>query len=122
MSASGCRSLLLVDGNEIERAGMTSLLQRAGYNVLAALNTAHAIDLLRKYRPDLILLNAHLPSGGTKAFAAMKAQECVSVPVIALVRRGESVTDSLNAAGAVDKLLKPMSGDELLETVKKYCP
>ena len=57
--------LLVVDGYEVMRLGLVSLLERrAEFQIVAQAGTvAQAIAAARKFKPDLIVMEARLPDG-----------------------------------------------------------
>jgi CheY-like chemotaxis protein len=59
--AANGKTILVVEDNDVTRAGVTVLLQRAGYDVATARDGQQALDYLRSKRPTLILLDMLLP-------------------------------------------------------------
>ncbi len=94
-------------------------LGRAGYRVLRAVNGREALDVVRRERPDLLLLDVMMPQlSGLDVLKTLKA-EGAAPPVILFSARGRA--DDLAAgieAGAVQYLVKPTSRDRLLEAVR----
>lgn len=55
--------ILVADGNPVVRAGLLSLLEASGVEVLAEAGDARAaIELTERLRPDLVLLDARMPA------------------------------------------------------------
>lgn len=94
-------------------------LGRAGYRVLRAVNGREALDVVRREKPDLLLLDVMMPHlSGLDVLKTLKA-EGAAPPVILFSARGRA--DDLAAgieAGAVQYLVKPTSRDRLLEAVR----
>src|SRR5690242_21875536 len=57
----GAKTVLVIDDNKVVLAAMTYLLKSRGYGVLRAESGAETITILRKERPDLILLDLDFP-------------------------------------------------------------
>jgi two-component system, OmpR family, KDP operon response regulator KdpE len=54
-------SILVVDDEPQIRRTLRTTLYSAGYHVLEAKDGAGAIDATMRYRPDLVLLDVHMP-------------------------------------------------------------
>ena len=59
--APGAKKILVIDDNQIVLKAMTFMLTAKGYAVLLAETGADAISILRKEKPDLILLDLDFP-------------------------------------------------------------
>jgi response regulator NasT len=110
--------ILTVDDNPIVRADLRLMLEDAGFEVVPeARNGVEAVDLARKHKPDLVLIDLSLPLlDGVEATKLILDER--DVPVVALTghSRGDFVQRAV-AAGAVGHVLKPFSRVELVETV-----
>lgn len=104
---------------ELER----SFLDREGFEVLTAESGPDAIDLARRERPAVILLDLHMPAmSGDEVCRTLKADpELQAIPVI-MVTSGQKEEDQRRclAAGCDGFLRKPLSQTELLETIGQF--
>ena len=84
-----------------------------------ARNGVEAVELARTLRPDLILMDLHMPlKGGVSATREItRAQPSCQVLVLTTLNDDETVFDAVRA-GAQAYLLKDVSEDELLETIR----
>jgi PAS domain S-box-containing protein len=103
----------------------TILLSRPGWRTLPALQGALGIELAREYRPDVVLLDLHLPDmAGDEVLRRLRGDErTASIPVI--VVSADATPDSLErlrAAGADAYLTKPLDVDEFLRAVERFLP
>jgi len=92
-------------------------LQQAGYTVFPVATGREALRLARERRPDLVVLDLHLPDiDGTEVVKRLKADSATEdVPVLVLTARGEEVDRVLGfELGAEDYVVKPFSVRELL--------
>src|SRR5947208_55683 len=78
------KRVLVVERNEIDRAGLAVVLRRAGYAVLAAADVREALEHLRAAPAGLILLDADLPDGAAWEFLRDRARDpaAASTPVV----------------------------------------
>ncbi len=87
------------------------LARRPATKLMAAMQGGMGVDLAREHRPDLILLDLHLPDmNGREVLARLRAGENTrDIPVIVV---SADATDEqikrLKAAGARDYLTKPL--------------
>jgi two-component system, OmpR family, phosphate regulon response regulator PhoB len=104
-----------------DEADMVDLLRyqlsKAGFGVLIARDGLTGLELARKNRPDLIILDILLPQ--MDGFAVCKAlkntAETASPPVLILTARGETSERVKGLElGADDYLVKPFSMRELI--------
>jgi DNA-binding response OmpR family regulator len=96
-------------------------LEAAGYDVLLSTDGYEGMNLARKRRPDMIILDIMLP--GIDGFEVCKdlkrSKETEGIPVIMLTARGEEVDRIVGLElGADDYVVKPFSPRELMLRVK----
>lgn len=118
MTASAPPQILVVDDEENIVNLVGSYLRPEGYDVLTAQDGSTAVDIVRKRRPDLVVLDIAMP--GVDGIEALREIRTFSdVYVIMLTARAEE-TDKLIglSVGADDYLTKPFSPRELVARVK----
>lgn len=78
--------VLLAEDNEDNFDLVKLLLQRSGYEVLAARNGKEALEIARREKPDLILMDLSLPEidGWTVARRLKASAETKDIPIFAL--------------------------------------
>jgi CheY-like chemotaxis protein len=126
------KKILVVDDNSIILRVLSSALKAKGYEVFTAVDGPEAFTILRREKPDLILLDVFFPpdlsqTGNTwDAFLIMQwlqrmdGDHAKSVPVIVMsgAEPGE-IRDRCLAAGAVDYFQKPVKIPELLNAIQQ---
>ena len=113
-------TILVADDEPINRALIQRRLERAGYRVLVAQNGREAVDVARKERPDLIILDVMMPvMDGLEACRLIKDDDATrDTPVIFLSARDETdIKVSGLSLGANDYISKPFKAEELLARV-----
>ena len=110
--------ILLVE-DEADLARLFELaLAREGLRVRRVRDADTALDIFRRWRPDLVLLDVVLPGMSGLDFLEMLRQES-AVPVILVSGRRRPAALALGARlGASDYLVKPFSLTELRSRVK----
>jgi two-component system KDP operon response regulator KdpE len=119
-------SILVVDDEPQIRRVLRSTLSSQGYVILEAKTGEEAIEVARKERPDLVLLDVNMPGiGGLEACREMRRMS--EAPIIMLtVRNAERDKVLALDAGADDYVVKPFGIEELLARIRaalrRYAP
>jgi two-component system KDP operon response regulator KdpE len=122
---SGATILVVDDEPQIRRV-MRSTLSAHGYVITEAKTGEEALELLRKERPDLILMDVNMPGmGGIET--CREVRRTSSAPIIMLtVRNAERDKVQALDAGADDYVVKPFGIEELLARIRaalrRYSP
>ena len=115
--------ILIVEDNEANLAGVWDALIQENYRVEAATTGEEALQKIQAVRPDLILMDIHLPGmGGLEATRRIREmREAGSVPIIALTAFAmlEDRQKCLEA-GANDYLPKPFRLKELNKMIEAW--
>ena len=108
------KRILIIDDDEHIGNLEQELLEREGYAVLRAYSGTEALLLLKRTRPDLVLLDLMLPGLSGEALLA----ELDGIPVIVVsAKAGVEDKTALLLGGAADYLTKPFDARELLARV-----
>jgi two-component system alkaline phosphatase synthesis response regulator PhoP len=111
------RVLIIEDEKDIVRL-LKYNLEKEGYTALAAHDGQAGLDLARKEKPDLIILDLMLPKMDGMQVCRTLRQES-QVPIIMLTAKKEEIDRILGLElGADDYVTKPFSVRELLARVK----
>jgi DNA-binding response OmpR family regulator len=115
--------VLVVDDSPDTLRMLTDALEEAGMTVLVALEGAQALAIVTKITPDVILMDAVMPSmDGFEACRALKHNKTLAhVPVIFMTGLSETqdIVKGLEAGG-VDYVTKPIVPDELLARIRVH--
>ena len=113
------RSILIVDDEPIQRESLSQMIAMYGYQVEMAGNGLEAVELLKNYCFDIILLDLNMPKmGGLEVIDYVTDN---AVPSKVIVVSGEVNFESAREAlrkGAHDFIKKPYVPDELLTTIQ----
>jgi putative two-component system response regulator len=113
--------VLVVDDIDANRALVTALLTRDGYDVSVAGSGREALDSVRRDRPDLILLDVMMPGlNGFDVCGALKQDPATRLIPIVLVTALHHSEDRIRSieAGADDFISKPFNAHELRARVQ----
>jgi len=94
-------------------------LQKDGFDTLAAADGREAWEIIRREKPDLIVLDIMLPEMDGFALCRLLRQEKILTPILMLTAKDEEIDKVLGLElGADDYLTKPFSPRELVARVK----
>jgi putative two-component system response regulator len=119
MSKAG--KILVVDDYEPNLRGLTQLLEHADYTVLTATNGRDALDIAKRERPDLVLLDVVMPGiSGVDVCAELKRNHDTRLTPVVLISGEQERHVRLAGldAGADDFLSKPVDPEELRTRVR----
>jgi DNA-binding response OmpR family regulator len=99
------------------------VLEREGYEMLAAVGGAEGIEAVKREKPDLVLLDLMMPDvDGWEVYRRMKAdKEVADIPVIIITARTQSIDKvlGLKVAKVADYITKPFGPNDLISSVKR---
>jgi DNA-binding response OmpR family regulator len=112
------RILIVEDETDMARL-IGKRLEKAGYACDHVVNLADALEALRQFSYQLMLLDRRLPDGdGAEAVPALrKLQPGVRIVMVSALDAPRERVEGLDA-GADDYLVKPFDGDELMARVR----
>ncbi len=117
------KKVLVVEDNELNMKLFHDLLEAHGYQTVQTRNGNEVLDLARREKPDLILMDIQLPEvSGLDVTRWLKADaELKSIPVIAVTAfamKGDE--QKIREGGCEDYISKPISVTGFIETIQKY--
>src|SRR5215216_8147072 len=118
-------TVMVVEDFEDNRFMMRRLLEMSGYRVLEAVNGEEAVEIAKRERPQLILMDLSLPLlDGLAATRRIRQEaELRSVPIVAVSAHdtADFHADAL-AAGCNDYVTKPIDFDQLEALLARLLP
>jgi two-component system KDP operon response regulator KdpE len=110
--------VLVVDDEPQLRRIMRTTLTGAGYEIDDAKTGEEALDKVREFRPDLVLLDINMPGmGGVAACRALRQHSNVAIIMLTVNNTEKAKVEALDA-GADDFVVKPFSTPELLARIR----
>jgi len=117
------KTVMIVEDNELNMKLFHDLLEAHGYATVETRSGVEAVELARKHRPDLILMDIQLPEvSGLDVTRWLKEDaELRSIPVVAVTAfamKGDE--ERIREGGCEAYLSKPISVAKFLETVRHF--
>lgn len=118
-------NILIVEDNEMNMRLFSDLLQTKGHTVTECLEGTAALDIAKKLKPDLILMDIQMPkiSGLAVTEQIRSTPEIAKTPIVAVsafAMKGDE--EKILAAGCTAYISKPISIPLFFETVEKNLP
>ena len=119
----GAPSVLIVEDNELNMKLFNDLLVAHGYKTIQTRNGFEALELARKHRPDLILMDIQLPEvSGLEVTKWLKDDpDLKHIPVVAVTAfamKGDE--ERIREGGCEAYLSKPISVGKFIETIRHF--
>ena len=113
----GKKVFIVDDSNDIQEV-IGILLTTNGHSVKGATNSGLALDLIRYFVPDLLLMDLKMPGMDSCEFVQSVRQFCPTASIV-LMSGAENLTATAATLGIEHWLRKPFENDDLLAMVKK---
>ena len=113
--------ILVIEDEQAVREMLFYALNKADFEVREAANGEIALDILKKYNIDLILLDWMLPGqAGIEISKKLRSMpETKNIPIIMLTAKSEESDKIMGLdSGADDYVTKPFSPNELIARIK----
>jgi two-component system cell cycle response regulator DivK len=115
--------VLIVEDNELNMKLFHDLLEAHGYETVGTRSGVAALELARRRRPDLVLMDIQLPEvSGLEVTKWLKDDpELKTIPVVAITAfamKGDE--ERIRAGGCEAYLSKPISVPKFIETVRQF--
>jgi two-component system cell cycle response regulator DivK len=117
------KKVLIVEDNELNLKLLNDILEYHGYTILTTRTGGPALEIARRHRPDLILMDIQLPDiTGMEAAQQLKADEQTrAIPIVAVTAFAMSGDRAMIlASGCDDYVAKPFNVVAFLELVERY--
>jgi two-component system cell cycle response regulator DivK len=114
---------MIVEDNELNMKLFHDLLEANGYRTVGTRNGLEVLDLARKRRPDLILMDIQLPEvSGLEVTKWLKEDpELQAIPVVAVTAFAMKGDEGrIREGGCEAYLSKPISVSKFIETIRRF--
>ena len=119
-AATGTIRILIAEDHQVVRQGFIALLNMVdGFSIVAeASNGQQALDLFRRHRPDVTLMDLRMPGmAGVETITAIRREFPEARIIVLTTFDGDEDIFRAIQAGARGYMLKGMSVDELIDAI-----
>ncbi len=117
------KKILIVEDNDLNLKLFKDLLEAHGYETIEIRDGLDAVSVVRRHRPDLILMDIQLPEiSGLDITKKIKADKDISdIPIIAVTAFAmKDDEEKILRAGCQSYISKPISIASFLDTIRKF--
>lgn len=117
------KKILVIEDNEINMYLCTRILTNSGYEVIPAASGEEGIEVMKKEKPDLVLMDIQLPDmDGLEATKRIReSEEGKGIPIIALTSYAMAGDrEKVLSAGCTGYIEKPINADTFISEIEKY--
>ena len=123
MQSFARKTVLIVEDNELNMKLFNDLVETRGHTIVQTRSGIEAVDLARKHRPDLILMDIQLPEvSGLEVTQWLKDDEDLrQIPIVAVTAfamKGDE--EKMLQGGCEAYLSKPISVARFFETIDQF--
>ncbi|HBT79196.1 MAG TPA: response regulator [Selenomonas sp.] len=112
-------NIVIADNESLIRLDLREMLEEAGHTVVGeAINGRKAVELTRKYHPDLVLMDIKMPDmDGITASRKIADEQLAPVLLLTAYSQPEIVAKA-NDAGVLGYLVKPVREENLFPAIE----
>ena len=117
------KTILIIEDNELNMKLVRSLLQLKNFELLEAQDAESGIELAKREKPDLILMDVQLPGmDGLSATQIIRKDPLLkNIPIIALTSYAmQGDEQKAKSAGCTDYITKPIDTRNFLNIVENH--
>ena len=114
-------TILTIDDEEQIQYALRALFNSQGWEAISARDVEEGVGKFRTCRPDLVLMDYHLPKINGVKGVEMLRREDPEVPLIVFtIEDNQRVADQFLDAGASDFVLKPVKALDIIARIKLH--
>lgn len=117
------KMVLVVEDNALNMKLIRSLLQLSDFDILEAQDAESGIELAKKIKPDLILMDIQLPGmdGLSATQIIRKDPSLKDIPIVAITSYAmHGDEQKAKSAGCSGYIAKPIDTRSFLDTINEY--
>ncbi len=112
--------ILVVDDDKINVALVKFALAEQRYEVFYAYDGAEGLKVAQEHKPDLIVLDVHMPRmNGFEFMAELKQWQGFQTTPVIMLTANETMEDVFKLEGVRGYFIKPVILPELVQTIKQ---
>jgi twitching motility two-component system response regulator PilH len=115
------KKILVVEDHKDSCLWIAAVLRQCGFTALEAADGAIAVRMAHQEKPDLILLDLHLPAGGGEFVmeSLSRQPDTAGIPIVIMTGDPDVDRTQMKLKGAVEVFCKPMDVHAFLNTIRR---
>lgn len=118
---SACLKILSIDDDPEIRYALKAVFDFQHWQSFIACDVEEGVDQFRRFKPDIILIDYHLPRINGLEGVKILRQLSPTVPIIVFTIDGDqTIADRFIEAGATDFALKPIKAPDIIARIRLH--
>lgn len=114
-------TILSIDDEENIRFALGELFHFQGWEACSAPNVKKGLEQFRLHKPDIVLIDYHMPGiNGVKGVQMLRALSHTVPIIVFTIDESQEVADQFLQAGASDFALKPIKAPDIISRIKLH--
>ena len=115
----GPRTVVVAEDEAVNRMDLVAMLEDNGYEVVGqAANGEEAVELTRKYRPDVVCMDVKMPRMDGITAAGIICDENIAPVVMLTAFSQRELVDRAREAGAMAYVVKPFDASDVVPAIE----
>ena len=111
-------TILIIDDDEISLLILQNAFEMKGFNVITSTNSLNTIDLIKKYSPNVMILDIFMPEkNGFEIINELKKLDFKFKPLVVAISSDEDSLSAIKKLGARLTLHKSTMPHKIVEAV-----
>lgn len=111
--------ILIADDEPLQRMDLRDMLTEQGYQVIGEVRDGlSAITRARQERPDIVIMDIHMPIMDGLSAAEILTREKIAPVVLATALSDQASINDATRAGVVSYIIKPLRESEIIPTIE----
>ena len=111
--------IIIADNESIIRMDLKEILEEAGHEVVGeAIDGYHAVELTRKYHPDLVIMDIKMPEMDGITAAKIISDEKIAPVLLLTAFSQQEIVDRAKNSGVLAYLVKPVRESNLFPAME----
>ncbi len=113
-------TILIIEPTDEKAVELSGILEREGYRTIEATSPECALDVARREKPDLVLLDLDMPGPGLRMCRELKSDPLTQDAAVVLLSGSDDIQEEARGfdVGAADYIHKPFEQVDLLARVQ----
>lgn len=114
-------TILSIDDEENIRFALGELFHFQGWEACSAPNVKKGLEQFRLHKPDIVLIDYHMPGiNGVEGVQMLRALSHTVPIIVFTIDESQEVADQFLQAGASDFALKPIKAPDIISRIKLH--
>ena len=114
-------TILCIDDDKSIRFALSRLFSLQGWETLEAENSGQGVELFERERPDLVLVDYHMPGeNGVETVKRLRRISATAPIIVFTIENSQATADAFLEAGATDFATKPIKAPDIISRIRLH--